>query len=271
MTGANLHGAMNERDRLRELAAITGSGQAVLFTGAGFSTGAKDRSGAGIPDSRQMVRDLWEMLFGLEPPDDSSLADLYDVALARTPDKLRDYLTSRLRVGDSPLSGRFAAWFAAPWRRIYTLNIDDLEVAVERQFRLPRHLASVSAIAPGTPRVEPGCLEVVHLNGIAGEDPWHVTFSTMQYAARLCAPDHGYERLIDDLRTAPFVFVGTTLDEVVLWKHVELDRQQNGVRARPHSFLISPSLSRARQALLASHRIHWIAGTAEEIADRVLR
>jgi hypothetical protein len=35
---------MEQSDRVRELAAVIGSGNAVLFTGAGFSAEAKDRA-----------------------------------------------------------------------------------------------------------------------------------------------------------------------------------------------------------------------------------
>ncbi len=66
------------------------------------------------------------------------------------------------------------------------------------------------------------------------------------------------------------MFVGTTLDEVVLWKHVQLERTNGSRLPHRHSFLISPALSRARQHLLESHRIHWIRGTAAELAENVL-
>lgn len=262
---------MNYGQRLRELRAIVAGGEAVLFTGAGFSAQASDRAGQRLPDSRQMIGDLWTMLFGDAPIDDSTLADLYDVALVRAHDRLCEYLKRRLQVGDAPLSPTFASWFGAPWRRIYTLNVDDLEVAVARQFALPRPLVSISALAEPGERPPAGALEVVHLNGIAGDDPSQVTFSTLQYASRLCVPDREYERLIEDLRTSPFVFVGTTLDEVVLWKHVQLGRA-NGARMLPrrHSFLVSPSLSRARQTLLDANRIHWIRSTAAEFAEQIL-
>jgi hypothetical protein len=260
---------MDPRDRLQELSASVASGDAVLFTGAGFSAEATDRGGRPLPDSAQMIEELWAILFKDAPPDDSSLADLYDVALLRAPDQLREYLRGRLQIGDAPLPATFATWFSAPWRRIYTLNVDDLEVAVARQFPLPRPLVSISALA--RPRERPrGALEVVHLNGIASDDPREVTFSTMQYAARLCSPDREYERLTEDLRTAPVVFVGTTLDEVVLWKHVQLERQNHRSLPHRHSFLIAPSLTRARQHLLESHRIHWVKATAAEIAESVL-
>jgi hypothetical protein len=261
---------MHERDRTRELVASIRSGDAALFTGAGFSAEATDRDGRSLPDSREMIHELWSLLFD-EEPDDSSLADLYDVALIRAPERLRDYLRARLRIGDSPLGQAFATWFSAPWSRIYTLNIDDLEVAVARQFALPRRLVSISALAKESPRAAASTLEVVHLNGMAGDDPRDVTFSTLQYASRLCTPDRAYEQLVEDLRSRPFVFVGTTLDEVVLWKHVQLERHANGARRpRQHSFLISPCLTKARQVLLESVNIHWIRSTAASFADRVL-
>jgi len=260
---------MDERRRTREVVSAIRSGEAALFTGAGFSAEAMDRESRSLPDSRTMVAELSSMLFGAEP-DDSTLADLYDVALVRAPERLRDYLRTRLQIGDSPLPSTFATWFSAPWSRVYTLNVDDLEVAVARQFALPKRLVSVSALAKAGPKVPPSSLEVVHLNGIAGDDPHEVTFSTLQYALRLCTSDHAYEQLVDDLRTRPFVFVGTTLDEVVLWKHIQLERQRNGDAPRKHSFLISPSLTRARQVLLESVKIHWIRATAAEFAETVL-
>jgi hypothetical protein len=261
---------MASHDQTTELCSMIQTGEAVLFTGAGFSAEATDRDGRALPDAKEMVADLWQLLFEGETPDESTLSDLYDVALLRAPDRLQAYLASRLSIGDDALPETFARWFSAPWHRIYTLNVDTLEQAVCRQFELKRPLVSVSALAKDRARPHEG-LEVVHLNGIAGDDPRDVTFSTMQYASRLCTPDREYERLCHDLAERPFVFVGTTLDEVVLWKHLQLERQANGnKRPAHHSFLIAPSLTRARQTLLASHRIHWLPATAAEIAETVL-
>ncbi len=284
-------------DALDDLAWVIGSGEAMLFTGAGFSSGACDLDGRPLPDSAQMVRELWPLVFGGDAPDDSSLPDLYDAALLRAPRRLCAYVASRLCVGDHELPPHYASWFSAPWRRIYTLNVDDLERAVARQFRLPRPLRSLSAIDPTghrpAPRAEPvgspphdsltligpdepapdhGAVDVVHLNGLAGDPPDELTFSTMQYASRLCNPDREYERLVSDLERAPFVFAGTTLDEVMLWQHLELRRRATGdVPPRPPSFLISPSLTRARQVLLESLGIRWIRCTIEAIPDEIWR
>jgi hypothetical protein len=250
--------------------AIAGGG-AMLFTGAGFSSDAMDTEGNPLPDSRRMSAELWALVFGDDEADDSSLADLYDAALLLAHDRLADYVSRRLRIGDAKLPAHYAKWFGAPWRKIYTLNVDDLEHAVQRQFRLPRALRSVSAVASERSSAPPGVIDVVHLNGIAGSDATQLTFSTMQYAARLCGRDREYECLVEDLHSAPFVFAGTTLDEVVLWQHLELQRQRRGdTGTRPVSFLVSSSLSRARQVLLESLHIQWVQGTIAELADRVL-
>ena len=241
-------------DPLRELSALIASGEAMLFTGAGFSADALDLDGRPLPDSEQMRCELWQIVFGEDcDPDASSLQDLYDVGLMQCRERLHAYLCRRLRIGDAPLPPHFAAWFrAGMFARIYTLNIDDLEVAVARQFGLPP-------------------IDVVHLNGKVGDDVGKLCFSTRQYAARVGDRDRHYEQLVIDLERAPFVFAGTTLDEVTLWHHLELRRRANGdAPRRPPAFLISSSLSRARQVLLESVGIHWVRATIADVAERIL-
>ena len=132
--------------------------------------------------------------------DDSSLADLYDVAMLRVPERLRAYLERRLRIGDTALAPHYAALvLRAPWRHIYTLNVDDLEIAVQRQFTLRARCAACPRLL-ATDRPQTTRFDVVHLNGSAGADATDLTFSTMQYASRLCARDREYERLVEDLQ-----------------------------------------------------------------------
>ena len=255
--------------RMRELFATIASGDAILFTGAGFSTGATDLEGRPLPDSEQMRQELWRLVFADDPPDDSTLQDLYDVALIRAPDRLAAYLERRLRVQSAADGGHIARWFSLPWRRVYTLNVDDLETAVQRTITLPRPLRTVSACQRTATRsaAPDNLLEIMHLNGIAGDGAEALTFSTLQYAARLCGRDPTYAALVDDLMHWPFVFVGTSLDEVVLWQHLELQRRDGHRRPPEQSYLIARSLSRARQLLLEHLGIAWLQTTAEEVAS----
>jgi hypothetical protein len=236
---------------LERLRKVIAEGSAVLFTGAGFSSDARDTTGAPLPLAARMAEELRELCYGRD--DDSSLQDLYDVATAKHPDALLAYLKRRLRIGDHPLPEHHGLWFAAPWTRIYTLNVDDLEAAVVRQFELPR------------------LPEVVHLNGMVGDDLGAMTFSTLQNARRLIEPCPLYTQLIEDLGQRPFVFVGTMLDEPLFWQHLQLRAARDGAPPRPRSHLITPHLSRARRELLAGLAIEWVRGTAAEVAEGVLR
>jgi hypothetical protein len=251
------------------LLGIVSGGDAILFTGAGFSIGARDSAGTPLPDTDQMRHELWRMVFGNDQLDDSTLQDLYDVALERVPDELERYLDARLRVGSVP-TDHHATWFALPWRRIYTLNVDDLEAAIQREVELPRPLYTVSAVTASNDDI-PGAyrnrIDVIHLNGVARDGARALTFSTLQYAERLCGRDHKYVALSEDLARWPFVFAGTTLGEVVLWQHLELYRRGSGCRlpAKP-SYLVARTLSRARQLLLKELGVIWLATTIEEIS-----
>jgi hypothetical protein len=261
---------------LTELRDIVASGEAILFTGAGFSRGMRDRQGRALPTSDEMADDLWRMVFGDEARDESTLSDLFDVALREAPDQVRSYLRERFSVGDQPPPAHIVAWLSAPWQRIYTLNVDDLEAAVMRVAALPHELRTLSALGPAADLpcrsgrcAPPPMIDVVHLNGTAGSDVEQVTFSTLQYAARLCDRQPAYEQLAIDLERAPFVFVGTTLDEVVLWQHV-MSRSERGRNApSPRSFLVTRSIARARAVLLESFGIAWLPTSAEEVARRL--
>lgn len=238
------------QSELRALLDTTLSGRAILFTGAGFSRGMRDRHGRPLPTSAEMAAELWRHLFGDEPQDESSLADLFDVALQRDRDGVEEYLRDRFTVGDD-VPWHIAAWFSAPWQRIYTLNVDDLEAAVRRCCQLPREA------------------NVIHLNGMVGQTIDEVTFSTLQYAERLCARQPAYEQLAGDLERSPFVFVGTTLDEAVLWQHV-MERSTAGKSVdRPRSFLVARSLTRARGILLDALGITWLPLSAEDAATQL--
>jgi hypothetical protein len=256
---------------LRKFASAIRSGETVLFTGAGFSAGARDTTGARLPDSRRMRRELWSLAFGTSPIDHSSLSDIYAVALERCPRDVATYLQSRLTVGARGVPAHLAAWLAPPWRRVYTLNVDDFERAVSRAFELPHALSTVSALGkPARASKSSSEIEVVHLNGLVRSDGTRVTFSPLQYAERLCARQEHYERLAAELMKSSVVFVGTTLDEIFLWQHLMLRYRKMGRRRRPPSFVVSTSLPIARAELLRSVGIHWVKCSARAAAERFL-
>lgn len=250
----------------------------ILFTGAGFPLNAKNLAGEDVPSCDGIKNKLWNLCFPGEPFEpDTSLQHLFEHALLRHKAELSTLLTRQLTINADSLPDWYQQVFKMPWFRCYTLNIDDLDLAVSRRFILPRQITSMSArIRSGAPvpQIEAGSsLEAIHLNGCVKEGPEGVTFSVTQYAERLATADPWYLQLSADLVSHSFVFIGTQLDEPPLWQYVEL-RRSRGSRGqrelRPKSYLITPHLNRARQALLTEYNVIWLPMTAEEFAATIL-
>lgn len=250
----------------------------VLFMGAGFSCGAVDIEGRALPLGSEVADELWQLCFPNEPRDSSStLQDLFEIALSKNRTALAEYLSRRFAVDQASLPDHFRLWLSMPWWRAYTLNIDDLELAARRKFPLPREIRSVSSPAEAQGLFDApstaGHLQVVHLNGVAKAGPGCVTFGTSQYARRIGGSDPFYPLFVAELVSHPCVFVGTILDESPLWQHIELrglhgPRQNRELRRK--SFLITTSISRAREQLLREYNVYLIRARAKEFADEVL-
>jgi hypothetical protein len=252
------------------------AGEAMLFTGAGFSCEAQDVAGRTVPSTEALVRELWDLCFPGKPRDASALQDLFHYALRSSPQRLWTLLRARLRVEADSLPEFYRRWFAVPWRRAYTLNVDDVEQAAARRFGLPRPIRSLSALgdpfdAADLERTD--VLTFVHLNGVVHDGLRHVTFSSPQYGERLVGQDPWYAQFVRDLYAHPFVIVGTRLDEAPLWRHLQLmfERGASGPPRPFHrSFLVVTELTRARRGLLEDLNIHWIEMSSREFAHRVL-
>lgn len=253
-------------------------GQLVLFTGAGFSYGAKNPRGELVPSAGELTTALLQIAFPGEPADpDATLGEAYAAALQKKKSAVKELVDSRLTIDPNSIPPHLVAYFSLPWYRIYTLNIDDLDAALARRHLHRRAIATISATAdiaePRPRRPGGGQLQVIHLNGVVSQDPEELTFSELQYGERGAGPDTWFTRCVADLRSRPVVFVGTTLRESTLWQHLELRRRQ--LRASdvlpPGSLLVSPSLGRARAEMLASLNIDWYQGTAESFEHEVLQ
>ncbi len=225
------------------------NGSAILFTGAGFSSLAANLTGQRLPVGSQLRDALWPIAFPNDPLDTSStLGEVFDTAIRFSRPTTESLLRDRLTIDPSTLPQLYNGYFSLPWWRTYTLNIDDLMSAVQRYFHLPHDLRIVSAIKESVP--PPDILSAVHLNGLISDFP-NITFSPPQYGERAARPDDGYTTLLRDLRSHCTIFVGTQLDEPPLWQHIALRGEPpTGRELRPKSFLVVPSLSRARATLL---------------------
>lgn len=263
-----------DEDQLRLLKRVVTSGEAMLFTGAGFSSSALDRSGRAVPSTEEITREIWDLCFPEEPQDDSTLTDLFHHAARHAPDKLDRLLKDRLCVRPESLPDFYEPWLRLPWMRVWTLNVDDIEQAVAKRFGLPKRVRTVSALTTrfSSQALRTDALPVIHLNGSIDDGIEHVTFSTTQYGERLARSDPWYAQFIDDLVSHPFVIVGTRLEEAPFWRNLhashgsDVDLHLEVCRA----FIVSPRLTRARRELLQDLGIRWLPMSAEDFASEVL-
>ena len=265
------------KDILPRLRSQFERGEPVLFTGAGFSLGARSSTGDQMPTSRVLTEEFWQLAFPSTPLDPSTqLGDAFYAVSQRRRSHLSKFVQMRLSVEGESLPSFYRRWFSMPWSRCYTLNVDDLELALMRRYQLVKSLRSVSATSgrkEGVNQSAPDELLVVHLNGLVGDDLSQLTFSPVDYGSRQSIPDEWMVKALNDILSRPVVFVGTDLDESTLWQYLSY-RQNKGGRGtrelRPGSILVSPHINSAREMLLREFNIDWVGMDAEEFANEVL-
>jgi hypothetical protein len=148
------------------------AGEVVLFTGAGFSVGACDCNGEPIPQVAQLTREIAQLVWPDEEPDDElTLPDTYAAALREKRKPLTDLIRTRLTVDPATVTPSQTTWFSMPWLRAYTLNIDDLESAAARATTLPRRIEPHSGLHGRLPLSGKDALLYVHLNGTLSDVP----------------------------------------------------------------------------------------------------
>ena len=246
-------------------------GEPVLFLGAGFSLGTVDQAGSALPSSKELTRELWSLAFSEDEYDpNTTLGDVFHCASMVGKNKLEKFISKRFSVNADVLPDYYRVWFSMPWHTCYTLNIDNLEIAVKSKFSLPRDIQSISATTDNTNAKRQDKLQVVHLNGMIGDPIERLTFSEINYGERLSTPDAWLVRSSADMLTRPIVYVGTDLHESTLWQYIEHRRHKGGRNVRelrPGSYLITPELNRARLLLLKNLNIDWIQMTAQQFAE----
>ncbi len=249
-------------------------GDLVLFTGAGFSLSAKRLDGNFLPSTSGLKKILWSLALPNDPyEEDSKLGDIYDCAVRKAGNQVKQVLRESLTVDAiKGVPECYRVWFSMPWTRIYTLNIDDLDDAVKRAYHLPRNIRSISTVLDRIlPPVTFDEVQSIHLNGTVSDFP-RVTFSPQQYGERATQPDALYVQLVNDLISHPILFVGTTLDEPPLWQYIEFRRskERQSRELRPGSYLVTGTLSAARRDLLENFNIQHIPMSQEDFAQRIL-
>ena len=239
-------------------------GNAVLVLGAGASLSSIGGDGNNLPTGNQLAKDL---------------LDLADLEYSNEPLRIA-YAAAREVVGsvgiDRYLRDRFTnckpdvaleTLALYTWPRIYTLNIDDsLETALRN--RSKQNVLIRNYVDPIEDRDQLfATLQLIKLNGDSSRiEQDGVIFSVEEYASEHFRERSWYEEIANDFFRFTFIFVGSNLDEELLFHHIERLKSlyQNTEKT---SYLITPSISAANKIALGAYKIRHFASTFEEFSE----
>lgn len=246
-------------------------GDVSLFLGAGFSRDFTNKSGTTVPTARQLVEKLWTLLkYEGQPSESDTLQNIYEVALKRASEReLKALLDQEFSVTGMPEWAKILPKFI--WRKIYTTNIDN---AVEYTFSSVgtpvQRLRSVNAMKSDYLERDQSLIELqkVALHGDLSSAPRDVTFGTLQYSSRINTRyDPWYSDFTSEYTNTPFIFVGSQLEEQILWAYLEARGRRTGAENRPRSFLVTKSLPQSKKDLLEEFNIKFVESGAEEFFE----
>ncbi len=248
------------------------TGSLILFTGAGFSLDGKNILNQNIPGAHEITRKIWDISYPSKTYEKGNeLKDLFDYALRHKRKDLENLLNSEFIASENDQPNWYSKLLSIPWRRAYTLNIDNLmEIISDRAQPRNRKVVSISATTDKLVKLEDSNFNIIHINGNLDGTIDDIIFSRSQYTNKNNV-DY-YNLLKNDLMQRPAIFVGSSLTEDSFWEHV-ISRGSKGERAnkeqRSKSYLVIPKLPTSKQALLEEYNIEWIPMKGKDFIERI--
>lgn len=242
----------------------------VLFLGAGFSRGVKNKIGSPFPSGTELGAIFWKYMNYDGHYDDTPLPDMYEAVLAsgkKTTD-ISDLLDMHLLCDDVP--DRYKSVTRAFWYRIYTTNVDNVLEHVFRSCSSP-NLKSIAFPNDDLKERDQTLeyIQAVYLHGKLPCKPDEITFSVRQYADRANRMDPMYDQFVREYATHPTVFIGTQLAEPLFWQYIEArrDRPPRISERRQKSFLICPKISPPKKTQLERFNVVPIERPTDDFFD----
>ncbi|MEU8433636.1 SIR2 family protein [Streptomyces sp. NPDC029216] len=247
-------------NQLRYLKTAARNGSYQILLGAGASHGARNRHGT-VPMAKALVKALAEEYRQVPiNTEEDTLSRAYQRAvLGTSPEAVWRFLKKVF--GEVEHSAWFTDLICLPWRRVWTLNVDD---AVEQAYRS-------SPLAPYRPArtiswddsfSETGDLEVIHLHGhIIDAKPRKLIFSLSEYQAAAQKHVVWDGVLASAIGAKPLVVVGARLLDD---PDVERLLTRNRPTAPAPSLVVDPYISPENEWELKKYGFIVYKGTAEE-------
>lgn len=252
---------------LLKKAVLTNS--AVLFLGAGYSAEATNLAGTPLPVGSGFSRILWEFLGYDGDYDGTSLPKIFEAAMHKKKHSELQHVLNQCF-----LSASIPEWYSLVtqffWTRVYTTNIDDVIEQTYKKAGTRQRIKVFNAIVDDYEERDQFLeeLQYVKLNGTLTSSPNSITFSVRQYATRLTDQDAWYDQFVREYSTRVTVFVGTKLDEPLLYRAIEArGKRYPTSEHRPRSFVICRSFSPVDEDTLRAYNVVPVVGSAKELFE----
>jgi hypothetical protein len=155
----------------------------ILFAGAGFPTGAKNRLRNSLPIGSKLAELIWKFLEYDGEYDGTLLPEMFGALLSSgiSHTSIRNFLEEHLTCNEIP--AEYSALTIPYWHRIYTTNVDDL---IPKTYSQVAHPSLEIFAYPDDDILERdqflSKIQLVYLNGRLPCAPNQLTFATRQYA-----------------------------------------------------------------------------------------
>lgn len=211
-------------------------GKVILFLGAGSSFHSQNGQGDDIKLGAELAKAI--ATYAGFTYKNESLSTVCS-ALEQQKPRLYEILQNELRYCSPSDALKTLAKY--PWRRIYSINIDDafdvaLKDSPQNVDRCDIHSSTKDFSAPYK------VVQFIKLHGSIDRLEEGIIFSSKDYARHFSRNHIWYERIPFDMRDYTFVFIGTKLDESIFLATIEDAKHRLGVSIR-NGYLVVPEIT----------------------------
>lgn len=251
MEGRLINLTEDERDRL---ATSIRSGEYNLLIGAGASLKSLGGDGKELPTGRGLADEL-AMHKGVRPG--ASLQRVFELL---TDGEVNRLVTKRFQSCVPGPAIRQIPKF--PWRRIFTLNIDDaLEHAYGEPGALQDHVTR-NYKDPFEESRELTEVPIIHIHGYAQRPKDGYVFARSAYVGQITRSNSWMTVLADLMAVEPFIVIGTTLDEVDLDYYLAQRSQASSRKDMGPGIFVEPFPDALFHKDCDKHNLHPFEGEA---------
>lgn len=264
-------------DNIERLKRVLLNESPILFLGAGFSLGAKTKSGMNIPTGNQLKQIIIETFLKYSHTH-KDYEELMSYSLSQVCQYcsnkqsqyyLTDFLTNFFsQVSPAEHHFRLTNYF---WKKIYTTNIDDL---VENVFLQKSLDIIVQQYVRKYTYKKDNATEYFKLHGSVNNPSEGFTFSTEDYVdSMIQSKDYRFSSLSSDMHSENFILLGSNFEEINLDYYFKLYENTGYASSRGKIFVINPKpsmLLRSKIDRIQGILIEWDSKQLFDFIDNIV-